>query len=83
MAMRWLPIVFLVACSGGKPPAAAPGPGSAEPVGVVKVWRGANVAVEAPIYAAEAVGTGSTVRRAIDGASELVIGMFRASAEKL
>ncbi len=52
-------------------------------IGVVKVWRGANVAVEAPIYAAEAVGTGSTMRRAIDGASELVIGMFRAGIEKL
>ncbi|MEA2884028.1 MAG: hypothetical protein QOH32_3284 [Bradyrhizobium sp.] len=52
-------------------------------VGFVKVWRGANLAVEAPVYAAEAVGTGSTMRRAIDGASELVIGMFRAGAEKL
>jgi D-alanyl-D-alanine carboxypeptidase (penicillin-binding protein 5/6) len=56
---------------------------SGQPVGVVRVWRGANVAMEAPVYAAEAVGTGSTMRRAIDGASELVIGMFRASAEKL
>jgi D-alanyl-D-alanine carboxypeptidase (penicillin-binding protein 5/6) len=52
-------------------------------VGFVKVWRGANVAVETPVYAAESVATGSTVRRAIDGASELVIGMFRAGAEKL
>jgi D-alanyl-D-alanine carboxypeptidase (penicillin-binding protein 5/6) len=52
-------------------------------VGVVRVWRGANVAMEAPVYAAESVSTGSTVRRAIDGASELVIGMFRAGAEKL
>jgi D-alanyl-D-alanine carboxypeptidase (penicillin-binding protein 5/6) len=52
-------------------------------VGSVKVWRGANIAVEAPVYAAEAVGTGSTMRRAIDGVSELVIGMFRAGAEKL
>jgi serine-type D-Ala-D-Ala carboxypeptidase (penicillin-binding protein 5/6) len=52
-------------------------------VGVVRVWRGGNVAMEAPVYAAESVGTGSTMRRAIDGASELVIGMFRASAEKL
>ncbi|TPQ37925.1 D-alanyl-D-alanine carboxypeptidase [Bradyrhizobium guangdongense] len=52
-------------------------------VGVVRVWRSGNVAVETPVYAAEAVGTGSTVRRAIDGASELVIGMFRAGAEKL
>jgi D-alanyl-D-alanine carboxypeptidase (penicillin-binding protein 5/6) len=52
-------------------------------IGFVKVWRGANIAVETPVYAAESVGTGSTVRRAIDGASELVIGMFRAGAEKL
>lgn len=52
-------------------------------VGVVKVWRSGNIAVETPVYAAEAIGTGSTMRRAIDGASELVIGMFRAGAEKL
>src|ERR1700733_5823806 len=52
-------------------------------IGVVKVWRGANIAVEAPIFAAEPVGTGSTMRRAIDGVSEIVIGMFRAGAEKL
>jgi serine-type D-Ala-D-Ala carboxypeptidase (penicillin-binding protein 5/6) len=54
-----------------------------QPIGVVKVWRGSNIAVEAPVYAADPVGTGSTMRRAIDGASELVIGMFRAGAEKL
>jgi serine-type D-Ala-D-Ala carboxypeptidase (penicillin-binding protein 5/6) len=52
-------------------------------VGVIRVWRGGNVAMESPVYAADAVGTGSTMRRAIDGASELVIGMFRASAERL
>jgi D-alanyl-D-alanine carboxypeptidase (penicillin-binding protein 5/6) len=52
-------------------------------IGVVKVWRGANIAVETPVYATEAVAAGSTMRRAIDGASELVIGMFRAGAEKL
>jgi serine-type D-Ala-D-Ala carboxypeptidase (penicillin-binding protein 5/6) len=52
-------------------------------VGVIKVWRGANIAVEAPVYAAESIATGSTVRRAIDGVSELVIGAFRAGAEKL
>jgi D-alanyl-D-alanine carboxypeptidase (penicillin-binding protein 5/6) len=54
-----------------------------QPIGVVRVWRGANVAMETPVYAAEAVAAGSTMRRAIDGASELVIGVFRASAEKL
>jgi len=56
---------------------------SGQQVGVVKVWRGGNIAVEAPVYAAEAISKGSTIRRAIDGVSELVIGMFRAGAEKL
>jgi serine-type D-Ala-D-Ala carboxypeptidase (penicillin-binding protein 5/6) len=56
---------------------------SGQQVGVVRVWRGTNIAMEAPVYAAEAVGRGSTMRRAIDGVSELVIGMFRAGAEKL
>jgi D-alanyl-D-alanine carboxypeptidase (penicillin-binding protein 5/6) len=56
---------------------------SGQQVGVVRVWRGTNMAMEAPVYAAEAVGRGSTMRRAIDGVSELVIGMFRAGAEKL
>jgi D-alanyl-D-alanine carboxypeptidase (penicillin-binding protein 5/6) len=53
------------------------------PVGVVKVWRNANIAVETPVYAAETIAKGSTMRRAVDGVSELVIGMFRAGVEKL
>ena len=52
-------------------------------VGTVRVWRGSNLAVEMPVVAAEAVGTGSTIRRAFDGASELVVGVFRAGAAKL
>jgi D-alanyl-D-alanine carboxypeptidase (penicillin-binding protein 5/6) len=52
-------------------------------VGTVKVWRGANIAVETPVYATESVGRGSTIRRAVDGAAELAIGLFRAGAEKL
>jgi D-alanyl-D-alanine carboxypeptidase (penicillin-binding protein 5/6) len=52
-------------------------------VGVIRVWRGANIAVESPLYATEAVGVGSTMRRAIDGAAELVIGLFRSGTEKL
>jgi len=52
-------------------------------VGVVRVWRGANIAMEAPVYAADSVAVGSTMRRAIDGVSELVIGAFRLGAEKL
>jgi D-alanyl-D-alanine carboxypeptidase (penicillin-binding protein 5/6) len=56
---------------------------SGQQVGLIKVWRGGNIAMEAPVYAAESVDRGSTMRRAIDGASELVIGVFRAGAEKL
>jgi D-alanyl-D-alanine carboxypeptidase (penicillin-binding protein 5/6) len=52
-------------------------------VGAVKVWRGSNIAVETPVYATQAIGQGSTIRRAIDGATELAIGLFRAGAEKL
>jgi D-alanyl-D-alanine carboxypeptidase (penicillin-binding protein 5/6) len=52
-------------------------------IGVLKVWRGSNIALESPLVAAESVATGSTTRRALDGASELVIGLFRAGAEKL
>ncbi|HET7889642.1 MAG TPA: D-alanyl-D-alanine carboxypeptidase family protein [Bradyrhizobium sp.] len=52
-------------------------------VGVVKVWRGGNVAVETPVFAADSVGRGSTLRRAVDGVAELAIGLFRAGAEKL
>src|SRR6201996_2840440 len=52
-------------------------------VGVVKVWRGSNIAVETPVYTSEPVGRGSTIRRAVDGVAELAIGLFRAGAEKL
>lgn len=52
-------------------------------VGSVKVWRGGSIAVETPLYAAESIGAGSTMRRAVDGAIELTIGMFRAGVEKL
>jgi len=52
-------------------------------IGVVRVWRGPNVAMEAPVYAAESVALGSTMRRAIDGAQELMVGMFRAGASRL
>lgn len=52
-------------------------------VGVVKVWRGGNVAVETPVFTAEPVGRGSTIRRAFDGVAELAIGLFRAGAAKL
>jgi D-alanyl-D-alanine carboxypeptidase (penicillin-binding protein 5/6) len=52
-------------------------------VGVVRVWRNGEVAMETPLYTAESIGRGSTVQRALDGASELVIGLVRAGIEKL
>jgi len=54
-----------------------------QPIGVLRVWRGPNIAVEQPVYAAEAVGPGSTTQRAIDGAAELFIRLFRAGVERL
>jgi D-alanyl-D-alanine carboxypeptidase (penicillin-binding protein 5/6) len=56
---------------------------SGQQLGVVRIWRGANIAMEAPVYAADSVAVGSTMRRAIDGVSELVIGAFRLGVEKL
>ena len=56
---------------------------SGQPIGVIRVWRGKEVAVEIPVHAAEAIGVGSTIRRAMDGAIELVTGMVRSGAARL
>ena len=52
-------------------------------IGVMKVWRGGNIALEVPVHADEAVGVGSLTQRAVDGVSELFIGLVRAGVEKL
>jgi D-alanyl-D-alanine carboxypeptidase (penicillin-binding protein 5/6) len=49
----------------------------------LKVWRGENLALEVPLTAAEDVGTGSMSQRAMDGATELMIGLFRAGVDRL
>jgi D-alanyl-D-alanine carboxypeptidase (penicillin-binding protein 5/6) len=54
-----------------------------QPVGKLRVWRGDNLALEVPLTAAENVGPGSMSRRALDGAAELVIGLFRAGVGHL
>jgi D-alanyl-D-alanine carboxypeptidase (penicillin-binding protein 5/6) len=54
-----------------------------QPIGRLQVWRNDKMALEVPLQAAEDVGTGSTARRAFDAASELVIGVIRASVGKL
>jgi len=54
-----------------------------QPVGVLKVWRGENVALEVPLQTAEAVTGGPLHRRAMDALAELFGGWFRAGLEKL
>jgi D-alanyl-D-alanine carboxypeptidase (penicillin-binding protein 5/6) len=52
-------------------------------IGKLKVWRGQDVALEVPLKAAEDVGTGGMSRRAMDAATELMIGLFRAGVKRL
>jgi D-alanyl-D-alanine carboxypeptidase (penicillin-binding protein 5/6) len=52
-------------------------------IGKLKVWRGENLALEVPLQAADDVGRGSMSQRAMDGATELVIGVLRAGVSKL
>jgi D-alanyl-D-alanine carboxypeptidase (penicillin-binding protein 5/6) len=54
-----------------------------QPIGKLRVWRGENLALEVPLAAGENVGKGTMSRRAMDGASELVIGLFRAGVGRL
>jgi D-alanyl-D-alanine carboxypeptidase (penicillin-binding protein 5/6) len=53
------------------------------PIGKLRVWRGENLALEVPLAAAEDVGKGTMSQRAMDGATELVIGLFRAGVGRL
>lgn len=53
------------------------------PVGTLKVWRGENVVLEAPLHASENVGKGNLPQRALDAVTEMVIAVFRAGAAKL
>lgn len=52
-------------------------------IGVLKVWRNDSVILEMPLKAAESVGRGNLSQRAFDAVSELMIGLFRAGAERL
>ncbi|MDI1346604.1 MAG: D-alanyl-D-alanine carboxypeptidase [Pseudolabrys sp.] len=53
------------------------------PVGVLKVWRNDNVILQMPLKAAEPVERGGLSKRALDAVSELMIGLFRAGAQRL
>ncbi len=52
-------------------------------IGKLKVWRGDNLALEVPLTAADNVGAGSMTHRAMDAATELMIGLLRAGVNKL
>jgi serine-type D-Ala-D-Ala carboxypeptidase (penicillin-binding protein 5/6) len=52
-------------------------------IGSLKVWRGENLALEAPLQAADDVGIGGMTHRAMDAATELIIGLFRAGVNRL
>jgi len=54
-----------------------------QPIGKLKVWRGENLALEIPLQAADDIGRGSMSQRAMDGATELMIGVLRAGVSKL
>src|SRR3954471_1412680 len=52
-------------------------------IGQLKVSRGDNVVLEVPLQAADSVPKGNLAQRAFDAASELVVGLFRAGAERI
>jgi D-alanyl-D-alanine carboxypeptidase (penicillin-binding protein 5/6) len=54
-----------------------------QPIGTLKIWRGDDLALEVPLQAADDIAPGSMSQRAMDGATELMIGLFRAGIGKL
>ena len=52
-------------------------------IGLLKVWRDDKLVLQVPLKAAVNVPKGNMSQRAIDGVAELVIGLFRAGAERL
>jgi D-alanyl-D-alanine carboxypeptidase (penicillin-binding protein 5/6) len=52
-------------------------------IGIVKVWRNDNVVLEMPLQAAAPVARGDLTQRAFDAATEWVIALFRAGAQRL
>jgi D-alanyl-D-alanine carboxypeptidase (penicillin-binding protein 5/6) len=52
-------------------------------IGTLNVWRSDALVLEVPLQAAESIGPGNLSQRALDAASELVIGLFRAGIQRL
>ena len=53
------------------------------PVGNLRVWRNDALVLETPLKSAASVGKGNISQRAVDAVTELMIGLFRAGAERL
>lgn len=56
---------------------------SGQRVGMLRLWRNGNLALEVPVHAGQSIGTGSMTSRALDGVSELAIGLLRTGIQKL
>jgi D-alanyl-D-alanine carboxypeptidase (penicillin-binding protein 5/6) len=54
-----------------------------QPIGMLRVWRGDHLALELPLQAAESVPVVNLTQRAIDAATELVIGLFRSGTKRI
>ncbi len=52
-------------------------------IGVLRIRLGDNLALEVPVRAAQDVGRGTISQRAIDGAAELMFGLFQAGVSRL
>jgi D-alanyl-D-alanine carboxypeptidase (penicillin-binding protein 5/6) len=52
-------------------------------IGVLRVWRGDNVVLEVPLQAGESVERGGLPRRALDAATEFVIGLFISGPKRI
>jgi D-alanyl-D-alanine carboxypeptidase (penicillin-binding protein 5/6) len=56
---------------------------SGQPIVRLKVWRNDTLALEMPLQAGADVETGNLSQRAFDAATEMVISVFRAGADRL
>jgi D-alanyl-D-alanine carboxypeptidase (penicillin-binding protein 5/6) len=52
-------------------------------IGHLNVYRGDRAVAEIPLFAAESIERGNLPQRALDAASELVIGLFRSGPKKI
>ena len=72
-------LVARIVYTGPIPAPVAPG----TRIGSLRVWRNDNVILDTPLKAAEQVERGTLSQRALDAVAELVIGLFRAGAQRL